>query len=65
MRLRPLSGPAASAEFMGLQFQLPGHDEVFTASARRVRVDERGVALAFTHIAPGVRAAIESYLQAA
>jgi hypothetical protein len=36
MRVVPLCEPAATTRFMGLQFQLPGSDEIVTASGEAV-----------------------------
>jgi len=36
MRVVPLSEPSVATRFMGLQFQLPGSDEIVTASGEAV-----------------------------
>ncbi len=64
MRLRPLGGPDAGARFMGLQFQLPGSDQVLNASGELVRDSGGEVALRFTHVPQTARAAIERFIEA-
>jgi len=63
MRLRPLGGPAAGARFMGLQFQLPGSDQVLNASGELVRDSQGEVALRFTHVPQTARLAIDRFIQ--
>lgn len=69
MRLRPLHEPhlhaGAAPRFMGLQFQLPGVNEVLTASGEAVRGTEGEVGVRFTSLSPDSRAAIEKFLMAA
>ena len=52
MRVVPLSEPAATTRFMGLQFQLPGSDEIVTASGEAVfAAGSRGpVGIRFTRV---------------
>jgi hypothetical protein len=52
MRVLPLSEPAATTKFMGLQFQLPGSDEIVTASGEAVFASgSRGpVGIRFTRV---------------
>jgi hypothetical protein len=59
MRLVPVSAPAVTAAAQALQFQLPGSDEVLTASAETVSVaGPRGaVGVRFTRV-PSVTAAL-------
>jgi hypothetical protein len=64
IRLRRFNEPSARTRYVGLQFQLPGSDEILTASGEVVSSDEgtQAVGIRFTHLAPKTRAAIERYL---
>lgn len=66
LRLVPLLEPRGDHRFMGLQLQLPGTDEVVTASAEAVNgvgaTDGTGVR--FTHLAPESEHAIRHFLAA-
>jgi hypothetical protein len=69
-RLVPIIEPDASRapRFMGLQFQLPGRDEVLTASGEMITgqgPDGRGVGVRFTNLPPDAAWAIEAFLKAA
>jgi PilZ domain len=71
-RLVPLLEPQASRapRFMGLQFQLPGQDEILTASGEAMALpasDESrgGVGIRFTNLPPQAAWAIEAFLKAA
>ncbi|MGA7740679.1 MAG: PilZ domain-containing protein [Polyangia bacterium] len=54
MRVLPLGEPAVATQFMGLQFQLPGSEEVVTASGEAVSASgSRGpVGIRFTRMPP-------------
>ena len=67
MRVRRLSDPDSAARFIGLQFQLPGSEEVITASGEIVstREESRSVGVRFTHLPSRARKAIDHYLQRA
>jgi hypothetical protein len=54
IRIVPLNEPAGTARFMGLQFQLPGSQEIVTASGEAVFASEsRGpVGIRFTRVPP-------------
>jgi hypothetical protein len=54
IRVVPFSEPAGTARFMGLQFQLPGSEEVVTASGEAVfGSGSRGpVGIRFTRVPP-------------
>jgi hypothetical protein len=69
MRLETFREPAGAPRFMGLQFQLPGVDEVITASGEAVFADardedgsRRAVGIRFTALPPRSAALIESFL---
>jgi hypothetical protein len=71
-RLVPLLEPQASRapRFMGLQFQLPGQEEVLTASGEAMVLpkddrDGRSVGIRFTNLPPQAAWAIEAFLKAA
>lgn len=63
--LEPASGPANSAP-VGLQFQLPGFEEVIYAEGEVVRLQGRrmthGHGIRFTHLARRHRALIEQFV---
>lgn len=51
MRIVPLNQPAQAARFMGLQFQLPGSDDVLTASGElTVESADGSVGVRFTRL---------------
>jgi hypothetical protein len=62
--LRRFNEPDGRSRFVGLQFQLPGSDEVLTASGEVVSRDQsrQAVGIRFTHLSPSTAAAIERYL---
>jgi hypothetical protein len=64
MRLRRFSEPEARTRYVGLQFQLPGSDEIVTASGEVVfREDgDKTVGIRFTHLSPAAAAAIDRFL---
>ena len=64
MRIVPLLGPQEAPRFMGLQFQLPGTDEVITASGEAVFVsDVKGpVGVRFTRLPPGSAELIDRFV---
>jgi hypothetical protein len=64
MRIVPLLGPTEAPRFMGLQFQLPGSDEVITASGETVFTsDGKGpVGVRFTRLPPGSAEIIERFV---
>jgi hypothetical protein len=64
LRLYRFNQPDSSSRFVGLQFQLPGCDEVLTASGEIVSEngDERTVGVRFTHLPPHAAAAIERFI---
>jgi hypothetical protein len=71
MRLRPLLGPTltsalAGTGFMGLQFQLPGSQDVLTASGEAVFVDGEGgpVGVRFTRVPTGTALSLARFLAA-
>ena len=69
-RLQPLLEPtgrrAPRPQFMGLQFQLPGQDQVLTASGEMISLDDgKGVGVRFTNLPPQSAWAIEAFLKAA
>jgi PilZ domain len=67
-RLMPLLEPSATEapRFMGLQFQLPGQEEILTASGETVSLDGgRTVGIRFTNLPPQSAWAIEAFLKAA
>lgn len=64
MRLRPLSGPQIQTGFLGLQFQLPGSEDVLTASGQVIREGNDEVAVRFTHIPVDAKLALERFLAA-
>jgi len=71
-RLVPLLEPdtTRSPKFMGLQFQLPGSDEILTASGEMMSLkagvsDDKSVGIRFTNLPPQAAWAIEAFLKAA
>jgi hypothetical protein len=66
MRLVPMLEPTEAPKFMGLQFQLPGSDEVVTASGEAVFIaGERGaVGVRFTRLPSNSAAMIDRFLSA-
>ncbi len=62
MRLRTLLGPQVEADFIGLQFQLPGSDAVLTASGEVIREGNDEVAIRFTHMPSASQSALEQFL---
>ena len=71
-RLVPLLEPdtSRSPKFMGLQFQLPGSDEILTASGEMISLragSDNGetVGVRFTNLPPQAAWAIEAFLKAA
>ena len=67
MRIVPMLEPTEAPKFMGLQFQLPGIDDVITASGEAVFVaGERGaVGIRFTKLPSQSAALIERFLEQA
>jgi hypothetical protein len=69
--LEPKSYTAASTapRFMGIQFQLPGQEEILTASGETMALapsdDGVGVGVRFTNLPPQSAWAIEAFLKAA
>jgi PilZ domain len=49
-------------QLMGLQFQIPGREEIFTASGETVSRQGRTVGIRFTNLPPDAAWAIESFL---
>ena len=71
-RLVPLLEPdtTRSPKFMGLQFQLPGSEEILTASGEMMSLkggvsDDKSVGIRFTNLPPQAAWAIEAFLKAA
>ena len=70
-RLVPLLEPDSmrSPRFMGLQFQLPGQDEILTASGEMMSLQSddggKSVGVRFTNLPPQSAWAIEAFLKAA
>jgi c-di-GMP-binding flagellar brake protein YcgR len=70
LRLRRLNEPAVDetprTRFTGLQFQLPGSDEILTASGEVVSHDDeaRSLGVRFTQLAPQTAAALRRFLAA-
>jgi hypothetical protein len=67
-RLLPLLGPDArrAPRFMGLQFQLPGQNEILTASGEAMTgAGGETVGIRFTNLPPQSAWAIEAFLKAA
>lgn len=64
MRMRTLLGPHLPNQFVGLQFQLPGNDDVLTASGEVVREGEEELSIRFTHMPAACQTALERFLSA-
>jgi hypothetical protein len=66
MRIVPMLEPTEAPRFMGLQFQLPGIDDVITASGEAVFVaGERGaVGIRFTKLPSESAALLDRFLTA-
>ena len=68
-RLVPILEPSlkSSPRFVGLQFQLPGREEILTASVETVAIpgNVRDVGVRFTNLPPDSAWAIEAFLAAA
>jgi len=62
MRLRTLLGPQLPNHFVGLQFQLPGCEDVLTASGEVVRNGEEELSIRFTHMPSESQNALERFL---
>jgi hypothetical protein len=64
MRIVPMLEPTEAPRFMGLQFQLPGIDDVITASGEAVFIaGERGaVGIRFTKLPSASAALIDRFL---
>ena len=67
LRIVPLLGPRNAHRYMGLQFQLPGLDGVFTASGETVNggPDHDGYGVRFTSLPAECASAIRHFVQAA
>jgi PilZ domain-containing protein len=63
-RLLPTIEPDGdrAPQLMGLQFQIPGREEIFTASGETVSRRGRTVGIRFTNLPPDAAWAIESFL---
>lgn len=66
-RLVPLLEPKSKGApaFMGIQFQLPGQEEILTASGETIALGDRSVGVRFTNLPPQSAWAIEAFLKAA
>jgi hypothetical protein len=66
-RLMPLLEPRSkeAPQFMGIQFQLPGQQEVLTASGETIALDDKTVGVRFSNLPPQSAWAIEAFLKAA
>jgi hypothetical protein len=64
MRLQTFREPAGAPRYMGLQFQLPGSEDVITASGEAVFEDDsaRAVGVRFTALPEPAAAAIDRFL---
>lgn len=63
MRLRRFTEPDGRSRYVGLQFQLPGSEEILTASGEVVFKDgDQAVGIRFTHLSPAAAAAIDRFL---
>jgi hypothetical protein len=67
MRIVPLIEPAQPPRYMGLQFQLPGTDEILTASGEAVCVagKRRAFGIRFTRVPSGTAAIIDRFCASA
>jgi hypothetical protein len=65
-RLVPLLEPttAKAPRYTGLQFQLPGQEEILTASGEMIQ-NGKSVGIRFTNLPPQAAWAIEAFLKAA
>lgn len=66
-RLVPLLEPKSKTppQFMGIQFQLPGQQEILTASGETMVLDDRSVGVRFSNLPPQSAWAIEDFLKKA
>lgn len=63
IRLAKMREPSTAPRFMGLQFQLPGTEQIITASGEAVFDDDGGtVGVRFTGLPQASAAVIERYL---
>jgi hypothetical protein len=64
MRLWRFNQPHSASRYVGLQFQLPGCDEVLTASGEIVFADDgdRTLGIRFTKLSASAAAAIERFV---
>jgi hypothetical protein len=64
LRIVPLLGPRKATRFMGLQFQLPGVDGVFTASGEAVNGvgGDTGFGIRFTSLPTECARAIDRFI---
>jgi hypothetical protein len=64
-RLVPLLEPKSVTppQFMGIQFQLPGQQEILTASGETMVLDDRSVGVRFSNLPPQSAWAIEAFLK--
>ena len=64
MRIVPLLEPTNAPRYMGLQFQLPGGDDILTASAEAVfEVGQKGpVGIRFTRVPSGSAALLDRFM---
>lgn len=64
MRIQPISGAGATSKFIGLQFQLPGSNDVITASGEVVSADAHDgpVGIRFTRMPTISKERIARYL---
>lgn len=67
MRIVPMLEPTEAPKFMGLQFQLPGMDDVITASGEAVFVagERAAVGIRFTKLPTQSAALIDRFLSQA
>lgn len=62
MRLQTLLGPHIDTQYIGLQFQLPGSEDVLTASGEVIREGDGEVAVRFTHVPSSSQERLASFL---
>ena len=64
LRLYRFNAPNTPSRYVGLQFQLPGCDDVLTASGEIVSEDgdARTVGIRFTHLSAHAAAAIDRFM---